>query len=84
MEFPAYLAITLLCAAVMVWCVIMSGRKPGVPVTGLLAYKEPARPAPPTVEEPRAGLPARPNRERTVPPQGPFRPEPSGRWNGDR
>jgi hypothetical protein len=39
MEFPAYLALTLLCAGVLYWSVRNAKRKPGTPITGLFAYR---------------------------------------------
>lgn len=46
MEFPVYLIIITTCAALVLWSVHMSARKPGSPVTGLFAYRDADEEAP--------------------------------------
>jgi hypothetical protein len=53
MEFPTYLLIIGVCAALVLWTVQQSRRKPGTKVTGLFAYRDDDDEA--AAPEPRSG-----------------------------
>ncbi len=50
MEFPAYLALTLLCGWILYWSTANSRRKPGTPITGLFVYRDEEEPQTPAMK----------------------------------